>query len=101
MKGKNPFLMQRNWVGARPANEGSRPSPSRSRRDSAPAPRMERSRPIRRSVSSYCSSSGCETRSSRRSQPEGRDPNSIKPEEVICHGMQVTNVDNYIANLFR
>lgn len=96
---KSPFLMQRNWVGARPANEGSRPRPSRG---SAPAPRREnRSRFSYRSASSSYSSSGYESRSSsRRSQPEGRDPRDIRPEEVVCHGMEVSNVDNYIANLF-
>ena len=98
---KSPFLMQRNWVGARPANEGSRPSPSRSsRRGSAPAPRREsRTRSSYRSDStSYSSSYSC---GSKRSQPEGRNMADIRPEEVICHGMEVSNVDNYIANLFR
>lgn len=94
---KSPFLMQRNWVGARPANEGFRPRPNRG---SAPAPRRERSRSSYRSASSYCNSSGYENRSSR-SQPEGRNPADIRSEEVICHGMQVTNLDNYISNLFR
>lgn len=98
MKKKSPFLMQRNWVGARPANEGSRPSPRSRIGGSAPAPRREnRSRSSYRSASSY-SSYSC---GGSKPQPEGRNPSSIKPEEVICHGMQVTNVDNYIANLFR
>ena len=99
MKKKSPFLMQRNWVGARPANEGSRPSPRSRIGGSAPAPRRERRSSYRSDSASPSYSCGSSRRSSP--QPEGRDPSSIRPEEVICHGMQVTNVDNYIANLFR
>lgn len=91
-KKKSPFLMQRNW-------RGSTTSSSEKRGRDYSAPRNNRSR----SYSSRSASSGysCGSSSKRSSQPEGRDPSSIRPDEVICHGMQVTNVDNYIANLFR
>lgn len=90
-KKKSPFLMQRNWRGS-----GSTTTSNERRGRDYSAPRNNnRSRSYSRSASSYSCGS------TKRSQPEGRDPSSIRPEEVTCHGMQVTNLDNYIANLFR
>ena len=92
---QSPFLNRRHWRGATPINE-------RRGRDDLSAPsKRGRIRSYYRSDSSNYSCGSSSRRSSQAENSGYRDPNSIKPEEVICHGMQVTNVDNYIANLFR